>query len=148
MEFKSGDKVQFRKVGGWEGLEGEWIDGIFERESTKCVFIADVTGKVNEYWTHRVEVRKKDITEKMSVAGALAVLENGLDYEKVTHIESTQAYHYFSALFPIGDSPVKHEVRIDAEINIDDQFHIQRRPWGSEYWEHIDSVSSDWSQEE
>jgi hypothetical protein len=87
---------------------------------------------------------------KMSLAGAKRILESGLEYEEVKHLETTGAYHYFSALLLVEGqaAPIKHEVRIDAERNIDDQFHIQSRPWGSEYWEHIDSVSSDWSVEE
>lgn len=42
----------------------------------------------------------------------------------------------------------KQEVRVNAEINIDNQFHIQGRSWGAAYWTFIDTVSCDWSQEE
>lgn len=86
--------------------------------------------------------------QKMSVAGAILVLENGLCYENVSHIESTEAYHYFSTYIQSGETSMKHEIRIDAEINIDDQFHIQARSWGAEYWQHIDSVATDWSSDD
>lgn len=84
----------------------------------------------------------------MTVEGAKLILANGLEYEEVTHLESTKAYHYFSALV-LGEhpEPIKHEVRVDHIENIDEQFHIQSRSWGSEYWEDVDSVSTDWSQE-
>lgn len=55
--FKQGDTIQFRKCGGWYNDVGEWRNGIFERESLRCYFINDATGKVNEYWKHRIEIR-------------------------------------------------------------------------------------------
>lgn len=86
----------------------------------------------------------------MTVTGASHIIVNGLEYEGVNYLETTEAYHYFTALVLIEGQaePMKNEVRIDRNRNIDGQFHIQGRPWGSEYWEDIDSVYTDWLQEE
>lgn len=56
--YNKGDKLQFRKCGGWYDEVGEWRNGVFEGESQSCYFISDSTGKVNEYWKHRIEIRK------------------------------------------------------------------------------------------
>lgn len=56
--FDQGDSIQFRRCGGWYEEVGEWRSGIFEGESLRCYFIKDSMGKVNEYWKHRIELRK------------------------------------------------------------------------------------------
>lgn len=85
----------------------------------------------------------------MTVLGAQHIIEFGLDYKEATHLDSTEAYHYFSVMGNSEDrtASIKQEIRIDRTINFDEQFHIQGRSWGSEYWHHIDSVSTDWSTE-
>jgi len=58
INFINGEAVQFRKAGGWSGELGEWQNGLFEGESLRCFFIRDTVGEVNEYWKHRIEIRK------------------------------------------------------------------------------------------
>ncbi|SET61858.1 hypothetical protein [Paenibacillus sp. NFR01] len=64
VEFKKGQDVEFRKVGGWEGHIGEWMGGIYEEGSRRCVFIKpNGSDKAEEYWKHRVEIRTAETQE-------------------------------------------------------------------------------------
>jgi len=56
--MKIGDKIQFRKSGGWYNEQGEWRTGKLKDESKKCFFIEDLSGDVKEYWKHRIEIRQ------------------------------------------------------------------------------------------
>ena len=60
--FNNNDRIQFRKEGGWDNAVSDWCNGFFEKESQKCYFIRDASGKVNEYWKHRIEIRIYDIS--------------------------------------------------------------------------------------
>ncbi|MNC56103.1 hypothetical protein D3C75_1056760 [compost metagenome] len=56
-QFTEGQRIQWRKDSAFYDNQGEWCDGTFERQSDRCVFIADNNGEVNEYWTHKIEIR-------------------------------------------------------------------------------------------
>jgi hypothetical protein len=83
---------------------------------------------------------------EMSLEGAVMILENGLEYNDLKISEDTDYYHYFIGSKHVGSPNV--ELRVSKTLEADEQFHIQERSCGSEYWNFIDSVSSDWSQEE
>lgn len=60
QEIKQGDMIQFRKVGGVDaafGIEHHWRNGTLEGDTGRCWKIR-TAGVVNDYWKHRIEIRK------------------------------------------------------------------------------------------
>lgn len=83
---------------------------------------------------------------EMTLHGAVLILENGLEYNDLRTAEHSDHYHYFIGNKHGGSPDV--ELRVSKNPEADEQFHIQERSIGSEYWNFVDSVSSDWSKEE
>ena len=59
--MKIGEAIEFRKFGGVDaalGIEHPWRQGTLVGDLGRCWKIRDHAGEVNEYWKHRIEIRK------------------------------------------------------------------------------------------
>ncbi|WP_145949632.1 hypothetical protein [Paenibacillus sp. Y412MC10] len=85
------------------------------------------------------------VADILSVAGAEKAI-GAMEFHSSRYVRSDEYYHYFSVTRQVGAPDT--ELRLTIARQDDDQFQIHTWDALSGEWEMLDSISSDWSQEE